>query len=130
MDQAKISSLAAANYTNGGEATYEGSTVAFAGRIGAGFGFGGFEGDVAATVDWTGAYSTADDPTSGIARLGRMTAAISNFAQTENGDPLRHENSAVRELVFSAAGGGIEITPNAEHEVMFGVGTPTHRGVR
>ena len=115
LDQAKISSLSAPNYSQDGEATYEGSTVAFAGRISQGWGLVGFEGDVAVNVNWNGA---ADDD-GVVVRLGYMTVAISNFAQTENGDPLRHSGRDVRELVFSAGTSGIEITTNDDHEVMF-----------
>ena len=115
LDQSKISSLTAPNYTNGGQATYEGSTVAFVGRINQGWGLVGFEGDVAVSVDWTGSANGDDTLT-----LGTMTVAISNFAQTENGDPLMHADKPIRELVFSAGNGaGIDITTDGDHKVMF-----------
>ena len=119
LDQSKISSLTAPNYTNRGKATYEGSTVAFVGLINHSSGLHGFEGDVAVSVNWTGSDNGDDTLT-----LGTMTAAISNFAQTENGDPLMHNKTPIRELVFSAGGGeGIPITTGANHKVMFGGGT-------
>ena len=116
--QAKISSLSAPNYPHKGEATYEGSTVAFVGRISQDWGLLGFEGDVAVNVNWTPPEDT--QPGDGtLLQLGTMTVAISNFAQTETGDPLRHSDRPVRELVFSAGTEGIAITTNDKHEVMF-----------
>ena len=117
LDQSKISSLSAPNFPDGGNATYEGSTVAFVGNDMQPWGLVGFEGDVEVHVTWDG--SDPDDGTGTLA-LGTMTAVISNFAKADTGDPLMHSNTEVSELIFSAsAGTGIPITTNPDHEVMF-----------
>ena len=121
LDQSKISSLSAPNFPNGGNATYEGSTVAFVGNDTKPWGLVGFEGDVEVHVTWDG--SDPDDGTGTLA-LGTMTAVISNFAKADTGDPLMHSNTEVSELIFSAsAGRGIPITTNEKHEVMFNPAT-------
>ena len=124
LDQSKISSLSAPNFPNGGNATYEGSTVAFVGNDTQLWGLVGFEGDVEVHVSWNGVLTDPSNPASDIERLGTMTAVISNFAKADTGDPLMHSNTEVSELIFSAsAGTGIPITTNANHEVMFNPAT-------
>ena len=117
LDATTIRSLDAANYPSGGNATYEGSTVAYVGRFDQNSGLAAFQGDVAVAVNWTPPDSQPNQDT---LRLGTMTAVISNLEKADTGDPLTHSTrGAVRELIFNAADGGIPIMTNGDAQVVF-----------
>ena len=117
LDATTITSTRAANYPVDGEATYEGSTVAYVGVFNATQGLVAFQGDVAVNVKWANPTGSPGDFT-----LGTMTAAISNFESAAAGDPLTHggDNRFVRELLFTAQNGErIDIKTNKDHHVVF-----------
>ena len=113
LDATTVRSRAAANFPAGGEATFEGSTVAYVGRFDQNAGLAAFQGDVAVNVKWDGTGQTGDDELI----LGSLTAVISNFEKADTGDRLLHGDTreVVRELIFSTTDGeGIPITTIGE----------------
>ena len=119
LDATTVRNRAAANFPAGGEATYEGSTVAYVGRFDQNAGLAAFQGDVAVNVKWNGTGETDDTELI----LGSLTAVISNFEKADTGDRLLHGDSreVVRELIFSTTGGeGIPITTMGDdNQVVF-----------
>ena len=83
----KVTSNASPNYTPGGSATYEGSTVAYVGTT-------GYEGEVDIYVRW--------NPTTAASIGGIIQTVISNMRNAGNGDELLHGSDMmpVRNLVF------------------------------
>ena len=86
----EVTSTASPNYTPGGSATYEGSTVAYVGTT-------GYEGEVDVYVTWNGATAAIG---------GTIQTVISNMRNAGNGDELLHGGAGddampVRNLVFA-----------------------------
>ena len=129
LDATTIRSANAANFPAGGEATYEGSTVAYVGRFDQNAGLVAFEGDVAVNVSWRSGFEISDGQRDEYkSYIGEMTAVISNFENASNGDRLLYSRSGtfeeVRELIFS----GIRIFTTDENDAVVFNGTGLSSG--
>ena len=134
LDATTIRDASAGNFPAGGEATYEGSTVAYLGRFDQKQGLVAFQGDLALNVGWKSGFGsslTSITPSDEYdSWIGTMTAVISNFENASNGDRLLYNRSSssvtfgeVRELIFSRI--NIYNTVNNAAVVFNGTGDPS-----